>query len=115
MNPQSRSFLGAIASAIKAFCLLFINAVNVADNAVSMADKAVKAARKRQIIDVSLAMADYATRAREEAALRQVKAELAMREFIGKDPERQALVTAARSKLDAILAAELAELESKED
>jgi len=58
-------------------------------------------------------MNDYATKAREAAALRQVKAELAMREFIGGDPERQALIDAARASIDRVIKQELADLEPK--
>lgn len=114
MNPvQNRSFLGAIASAVKALCLLIINMVEVANNGVAMAEKQVKAARKQQAIDLGIRMKDYAQRAREHAAMQEVKAELAMREFIGGDPERQQLVEQARARIDAVIAQELAELEAE--
>ena len=112
MDIKNRSFLGAIAAAIWHLCNLIIKAVNVANDGVSMADKAVKTARRRQSIDLGISMAEYATKAREEAALRQVKQELAMREFIGSDPERQHLITAARAKIDAIIKQELAEIDA---
>lgn len=110
MDPKSRSFLGAIAAAIKAFCLLFINAVGVAQDGVAMADKAVKHARRRQAIDLAVSMAEYAQKAREAAAYAQVKQELQMREFIGADEERAALIDQARAKIDAVIAKELAEV-----
>lgn len=113
MDPQNRSFLGALAAAIKAFCMLFINTVNVADNAVAMADKAVSVARKRQAVDLGISMNDYATKAREAAVLQQVKGELTMQEFIGDDPQKAELVKIARAKLDSIIKHELLEIEAE--
>ena len=112
MDPQNRSFLGAIAAAIKAFCMLFINAMNVADNAVAMADKAVKVARKKQAVDLGINMADYAHKAREAAVLNQVKGELAMREFVNNDEERKGLVAKSRAFFDDVIKQELAEIEA---
>lgn len=114
MDPQNRSFLGALAASIKAFCMLFINAVNVADDGVAMAGKAVKVARKRQAIDLGISMNDYATKAREAAVLQQVKGELVMREFIGSDPEKAELVKIARAKIDEIIKAELLEIQAEQ-
>lgn len=114
MDANQRSFIGALAAAIKAFCMLFINAVNVADNAVAMADKAVKVARKRQAIDLGVSMNDYATKSREAAVHQQVRGELAMREFINNDPVKQALVEEARKNIDAIIKQELAEIAAEE-
>lgn len=114
MEANQRSFIGALAAAIKAFCMLFINAMNVADNAVAMADKAVKVARKRQAIDLGISMNDYATKARETAVLQQVKGELTMREFINNDEEKASLVKAAREKIDAIIKQELLEIAAEE-
>lgn len=110
MDPKSRSFLGAAAAAIKAFCLLFINAVGVADDGVAMAAKAVKTARERQYLELDIASGDYETELRDQAALRRVKQEQEIRAFIGADPEREALMKAARENIDLIIKKSKAEL-----
>lgn len=112
MDIKNRSFLGALAAAIWHICNLLIKTVNVANDGVSMADKAVKTARRRQAIDLGITMNDYATKATEEAALRQVKQELAMRDFIGQDEERKQLVAQARKKISEIVQRELAEIDA---
>lgn len=114
MDASQRSFIGALAAAIKAFCMLFINAVNVADNAVAMADKAVKVAREKQAVDLGINMNDYVTKAINTAKFAQVKAELAMREYIGNDPEKKALMDAAQTKLENIVKKELSAIEAEQ-
>lgn len=111
MDPQSRSFLGAAASAIKVLCLLIIRIIKVADDGVSMADKAVSTAKERQHVEMDLAQAEYAIKLRNTAALRQVKAEEEIRQYVAADPERAKLMEAARAKIDAIIAKSQAKLE----
>jgi hypothetical protein len=115
IDVKNRSFLGAIAGAIKAICMLIIKGVGTADRAISMADKAVRTAQTKQVIDLAVDMNDYATKARETAVLKQVKQELAMREFIGDDAERKALVDKSRTAIDKVLSDALAELHQTEE
>lgn len=116
MSPvQNRSFLGAIAAAIVAFCKTFIRSMGVVEDVVAMGEKSVRSAREKQVIDLAIEKSNYANRALANAALTQVKQELATREFIGDDQERKALMDAAKSSLKALIDRDLAELHQKEE
>jgi hypothetical protein len=117
MNPSqlnSKSWLGALAGAIKAFCMLFVRGVNVAEDAIAMADSSIHAARERQSIDLAIEMSNYATRAREQAVLGQVKAEESMRDFVHGDSERAERVERCRTHLDKLIQSSLSELNAKD-
>jgi hypothetical protein len=117
MNPSqlnSKSWLGALAGAIKAFCMLFVRGVNVADDALAMADSAVHASRERQAIDLSIEMSNYAQRARDQAVLVQVKSEESMIDFCHDNADRKERVERCRVHLDKLIQGELSSLRAKD-
>jgi hypothetical protein len=91
-DVKNRSFLGALAAAIKAVCMLLIDALSVASEGVAMADKAVKSAREKQGIELTLSMADYATIAITKAAADQDKAIAELNMYVGDDPAKKSRV-----------------------
>lgn len=113
MDPQSRSAAGTVFSAIKAFFLLFIKAINVADQAVSMADKMITVARERQHIEADLAQEEYNERLERQASLRAVKDEVEVQRFVANDPERAKLLNDARANIRKIIAKSRADLQAK--
>jgi hypothetical protein len=115
MDPKSRSFIGAVASAIKALALLLIDLIHVGEKAVAMADKAIDIAQERQYVELDIQQADYATRLRNQVALRQVKEEQEARQFMAADPERAELMKAARANIERIIARSQAELAARKN
>jgi hypothetical protein len=114
-NIKNRSFLGAIAEAIKTFCLFFVSGINVANDAVSMADKAVFHARKKQAADLGISMDAYAAQAQLRASVEQVQAQEALLKFIEEDPsdKRRKMIAETHARLKSIVDRELAMLDSE--
>lgn len=96
---QNKSFLGALAAAIKSVCMLLIDLVGVAQEGVAMADKAVKVAREKQGIELAISMSDYANLAITKAAADQTRAQEALQQYIGSDENRKKLVDANLKRL----------------
>lgn len=109
-NVESQSIWGALSTALKSFCMLFINGITVANEAVGMADKAVRSARTKQAIEVGIGMSDFANIAVQRASVEQAKARADVEAYIGNDPARKAAVMEAQARLKAVVEAELAEL-----
>jgi hypothetical protein len=107
---QSKSFVGAVFSAIKALAMLIIDLVGVAQEGVAMADKAVKCAREKQGVELALNMSDYATLTITKAAVEQTKAMEALQEYIGNDANRKQLVNGNVERLTTIVNQELASI-----
>ncbi len=74
METKNRSFLGALAAAVKAVCMLIIDLVTPAQEGVAMLNKAVVVARKRQAVELDITMADFESRAWTAAAQQQALA-----------------------------------------
>lgn len=110
INAQNRSLWGSLAGAVKAICALIISGVGTANRAVSMADKSVRTAQKKQIVDITYDMQDYAVRQRNAAALKLVKSHEEITDFVGNDEKRAKLMEQACKTLDDALAKEMAEL-----
>lgn len=84
-NVQNRTFVGAISAAIKAFCLLFIRGIDVANTGVSMAATAVERARDKSIIDGTIEMQDYEESALLRAAVERQKVREAVTQYLDAD------------------------------
>lgn len=108
-SVQNRSFLGAIAAAIKAVCMLLIRGVSVAEEGVAMADKAVKSARLKQAIDVNISMRSYQAEAKAAAQYRQMKSHIQLQEFIDQVPGRQEMANRIGADVDAAITEALLE------
>jgi hypothetical protein len=113
-NVQNRSFLGAIAAAVKAFCVVLIDLCRVGEQAVGMAHKAVLVARKKQAIDLAIDMSHYATTTIDRASVEQSKQREAVRAYLEADPTgtRAAEISVVRETLSRLVQEELAQLES---
>jgi hypothetical protein len=111
-SSQSRSFITALASAIKAIAMLIIDLVGVAQEGVAMADKTIKVARERQGIELAISMSDYAETARQKAAVEQAQAQEALTAYVNEDKsgERQKLVQANLTRLKLAIEAGQAEI-----
>jgi hypothetical protein len=115
MNPKNRTFLGALAYALKSFFLSFSSLVHVADEAIGMLDKSVKTARLKQLVDINANMADYASQVETETALRRAEMQLNIDEFTSRTPRHAELFNTARDQIRASLEKELALLEKERE
>ena len=109
---ENKTWLGAIVMTIKVFFAMLTSAVNVLDEGVAMADEAVGVARVKQAIDLAGEVEDYSSRVVDERGLNRVRREEAIREYIGDNAERKALVDHARTQLRATIEAEIARIEA---
>jgi len=102
-GAQNKSFLSAIASAIKALCMLVIDLVTLAQEGVAMADKTIKTSRERQAIELDLSMSDYASAAILRASAEQAKAQEALQQYVNADNtgERKKLIESNMTRLRA--------------
>lgn len=96
---KNRSFLGAIAAAIKALCMMLIDGIGVAQEGIAMADKAVKVAREKQGIELAISFSDYANLAVTQGAVVQAAAQLESDDWVGTDAKRKLLVDEAKTRL----------------
>lgn len=114
-SVNNRSFLGALAAAIKAFCMLFIDGMSVAQEGIKMADTAVKTAREKQVIELGIAMRDYAEIAIAKATIQQAQAKLDVKNFLEsqKTPENRELVAETQKNLTEYVNQKLAELRAE--
>ncbi len=114
-SVQSRSFLGALAAAIKAFCMLLIDSVGVANEGVAMLDASVKIAREKQAITLAIDMSDFAVISITKASVEQAKVQESLREYVAKDGsgERAKLVDESQKKLKQLVDQELSRIRAE--
>jgi transaldolase len=112
-NVENRSFLGAIAAAIKSIAALIIDLVSVGQEGVGMLETSVKAARKQQVIQVAAKMSDFAVLTLKRAAVDQAKAHEAVENYVAGSAVRKQLVEEAHARIKAAVDADLAALEAK--
>lgn len=109
---SQKSAFTVIFMALKAFLGLFINTVSVANNGVSMAEKAVSAARRRQVIDLTVSMRNYEQDAIQVASLQRLKTHLAVEDFVGQDEHKRAFLTSEQKALSSVIDSELRKLDA---
>lgn len=115
-NVQNRTFVGAISSAIKAFCLFFIHGLDVANTGVSMAATAVERARDKSIIDGTIEMQDYEQSALLRAAVERQKVREAVGQYLAADPSgaRKKEIETEIAELRKAIAAERARITAQD-
>lgn len=113
MNSQ-KSWISVILIFIKAFFRVSTDATNVVGDAVSMAERAVKAAKHRQLIDITIATRNYKAEAIAVAGLQRLKTHNAIQDYIGEDASKAKIFTDETKALDAAIASEFAKLEAAE-
>jgi hypothetical protein len=97
-NVKSKTFLGAVAAAIKAVCMLIIDLVVPAQEGVAMLNKAVVVARQRQAVELDIVMNDFEQRAWTAAAQAQAAEQEKVEEWAN-TPRRRELMEANIKRL----------------
>ena len=114
MNQMQKSWVSVILAFIKTFFHVATNATNVVGDGISMAERAVKSAKKRQLIDLTVANRTYREDAIAVASLQRLKTVDAIKDYI-KDDSGKASAFASESKaFNDALNSEFAKLEAEE-
>ena len=107
---MQKSWLTVFLMFIKSFLRVSIDATNVIGDGVSMAERAVRAAKHRQLIDVTIATKNYRKDALAVAGLQRLKTHDAITDYIKDDPTRKQFFDNECKELDAELTSEFAKL-----
>lgn len=114
MNQMQKSWVSVILAFIKTFFHVATDATNVIGDGISMAERAVKSAKKRQLIDLTIATRTYREDAVAVASLQRLKTVDAIKDYI-KDDASKAEAFASESKaFNDALNSEFAKLEAEE-
>ena len=108
---KNRSFVGAIAAAVKALFMVIIDLLDVAEEGVAMASKAVQVARDKQVIDLTVTMQNYEEIVRVQAAHEQAVAKEALQEYTKGNEARTKLVQENLVRLGVAIKAAQAEVQ----
>lgn len=114
-DVNNKTWLGALASAIKALASTLINLFSVANEGISMAQQAVEVAREKQAVDLTISMADYAQNALSIASVNQAKVREAVEEYVKADPSgaRKKNVEEAHARLKGLVEQTLGKIKAE--
>lgn len=107
---MQKSWLTVLLMFIKSFLRVSIDATNVIGDGVSMAERAVKAAKHRQLIDLTAATRNYRKDAVQVAGLQRLKTQDAIDDYIKDDPKRKTFFDKECAELDAAIESEFAKM-----
>lgn len=113
MDPKSRSWLGALAEAVKAMCLVLINLMSATNKGVAMLDAAVTNAQENQTAELAASKAANVQRVRDQAALEKLRSQNEIDEFVKANPTKAEDMAQAQKEIGELIMAELAQLRAK--
>ena len=111
---NQKSWLSTILVFIKAFFSVATQATNVIGDSVSMAERAVRSAKKRQLIDLTVASRTYREDAVTMAALQRMKTFDVVHDYIKDDPAKANAFAAESEEFNKLLDLEFSKLEAEE-
>ena len=114
MNQMQKSWVSVILAFIKTFFHVATNATNVVGDGISMAERAVKSAKKRQLIDLTIAGRTYREDAIAVASLQRLKTVDAIQDYIKDSPDKAAAFASEAQAFGKLLDSEFAKLEAEE-
>lgn len=114
MHNMQKSWITVILAFIKTFFAVATNATNVVGDGVSMAERAVKAAKHRQLIDLTIASRTYKEDAIAVASLQRLKTVDVIRDYVKDDATKASAFKAESEAFSNLIASELSKLEAEE-
>ena len=109
---QNRSWLGALASGVKALVAMLMNLIGVVDEGLSMADVAVKTAREKQAVDLTISMDDYVVNAVARASMERDMVQESVNTYTKGDQKRIDSVQKNHDRLKKLVEDELARIKA---